>query len=627
MITVKIDGRPVEVEKGTTVLHAAQQAGIEIPTLCYLEDVLADGSCRICVVEIESRGRKSLDTACTAMCNDGDVISTKSPTVIETRRKTLDLLLSDHKIECFSCAGNGACKLQDLCYEYRLYETSYSGEKNSAPIDDTNEFFAYDPGKCILCHRCVNTCHEIVGRGAIDTMNRGFQSVIGAPFDTSWSESDCESCGNCVQACPTGALTMKRRKNYCISQIEKKVLTTCPHCAAGCQYELIIKKGQIVDTRAADGPSNKGLLCAKGRNTIDFVHSPDRILYPMIKDQETGEFARASYEQALELAAAKFAEIRKEAGADALAAVTDACATNEEMEQVKKLAETCFGAKKAELSNDLPAAAPVTDHIRKADVILLAAADPEKNQPVIGMQIRQAVLRGASLIFAGTSDSSLVQSAALSLPLKAGTEAAFVNGLMNVICSEGLQAEGAKEPDEAVKAATPEKTAEICGIDAEDLKAAARLYAKAGFAPILCGSCADAKALYELAALTGQTDAGVTRLLDACNARGASDLGAPLAAPAGAKGLYVLETDPQAKKVLPGQTEFLLVQSLFMSEAAKQADVILPAMTFAEKDGTVISTEHRVQHFRKAVDLNRLVPEADLRPATDVIADLMERIG
>ena len=299
MVKLTIDGIQVEAEKGTSILHAAESVGIEVPTLCYIKDLLPDGSCRMCMVEIESRGRTKMETACTAQVAEGLVVTTNSEKVRNARRNILDMLLSNHKTDCFSCPSNGDCKLQELCFEYGIERTTYSGEQTELPIDDSNKFFTYNPNLCILCHRCVNTCHKIVGRGAIDTMERGFDSAIGTPFHIDWADTNCESCGNCVQACPTGALTMKRRKNYRKYQIDKKVLTTCPHCATGCQYYLLVKDNKIVDVEAADGPSNKGLLCVKGRSgSFDFVHSGDRIKYPLIKNKETGEFERATWDEA-----------------------------------------------------------------------------------------------------------------------------------------------------------------------------------------------------------------------------------------------------------------------------------------------------------------------------------------
>lgn len=344
MVRLTIDNKVVEVAKGTTILNAAEQAGIEIPTLCYIKDLLPDGSCRMCMVEMESNGRTKMDTACTAQVSENLVVSTKSEKVIKARKNVLDMLLSNHKTDCFSCASNGDCKLQDLCYEYGVEKTTFEGESVDLPIDDTNPFFTYNPNLCVLCHRCVNTCHKIVGRGAIDTMQRGFTSVIGTPFDEDWRKTNCESCGNCVEVCPTGALTMKRRKDYRPYQVDKEVLTTCPHCGTGCQYKLLVKDNKIVDVKAADGKSNKGLLCVKGRSgSFDFVHSQDRIKYPLIKNHETGEFERATWDEALDLVASKFTEIKKEYGSESLAGFACSRSTNEDIYMMQKMVRCAFG--------------------------------------------------------------------------------------------------------------------------------------------------------------------------------------------------------------------------------------------------------------------------------------------
>lgn len=341
MIHATINGIAIEAEEGSTILQAAEKYGIDIPTLCYLKDLTPEGSCRMCMVEIE--GNPKLVTACSFPIAEGNVIHTESERVVESRRSTLDLLLSHHDTNCFNCGKNGVCKLQDYCYRYGVEETSFPKDTFDQPIDDTPEFFTYNPNLCILCHRCINTCQKITGRGTIDTTYRGFKSVISPAFGLDWKDTNCEHCGNCVQACPTGALQMKRRKNYRQWEV-KKVLTTCPHCATGCQYYVYVKDNKVVDTEAYNGPSNRGLLCVKGRSgSFDFAQSKDRLTDPLIKDRATGKFRKASWDEALDLVASKFMEIKKKYGPDALAGFACSRSPNEDIYMVQKMVRTCFG--------------------------------------------------------------------------------------------------------------------------------------------------------------------------------------------------------------------------------------------------------------------------------------------
>lgn len=562
-MNIIIDGRKISVEPGTTILQAARNFDIDIPTLCYMKELTPEASCRMCVVSITSaNGRKRIDTACSAMCADGDVIETMSEEVIDSRRKTLDLILSEHRTDCFSCGANGDCKLQSLCMEYGIEKTSYEVEKKEARIDDSNRFFAYDASKCILCHRCVNTCNEIVGKHAINIMNRGIHSFIGSSVDGKWMDGSCESCGNCVESCPTGALSKKRRSRYRAYEIDKKILTTCPHCATGCQLYLCVKNGKIVEAMGADGITNHGLLCVKGRfGSFDFVKNDDRLKYPLIKDKETGEFKRASWEEALNLVADKFMEIKAKNGGDSLAGFACSRSANEDIYMVQKMVRTCFGtnnvdncarvchsATVAGLAMTLGSGSmtnTIDDITHDSDVIMLVGSNTEEAHPVIGMQIRQAVEKGCKLIVVDPRDIGLAKKADIHLKIKPGTNVAFANGLMNVILSEGLadeefiktRTEGFDELKEIIKEYTPDKVAEICHIDEADLKAAAILYAKAKRAPIIyCLGVTEhstgtegVMSMSNIAMLVGKLGkkgCGVNPLRGQNNVQGACDMGA-----------------------------------------------------------------------------------------------------
>lgn len=289
-IHAKIDGIEVEAQAGMTILKAAQSVGIKIPTLCYLEFMDPEASCRMCMVEIV--GMPKLVTACSFPIEDGYEILTKSERVIEARRGALDLLLSNHPNECFACPGNGDCEFQTLCREYGVEKTSYPGKMEKKPIDDSNPYFTYDPNLCILCHRCVNTCAHLVGRSAIGLENRGFDTMVSpAPFGGEWIDNmECEFCGNCVQACPVGALQPKNRSEYRPWEV-KKVESTCYNCKKECKRILLIKDNKIMDVIADPESENKGRLCNKGRFEFYDVERPEQIAILEAKDIERAKEA------------------------------------------------------------------------------------------------------------------------------------------------------------------------------------------------------------------------------------------------------------------------------------------------------------------------------------------------
>ena len=340
MPSITIDGIALDVAEGSTILDAARVAGIRIPTLCFLKERSAIASCRVCVVDVE--GFDQPVPSCATSVQDGMKVTTSSPRVEAYRRIALELIIADHGLDstnyCFSCDKNGACELQAVCREYGVLESPYEVAQKREPVRDENPFLSYDPNLCIRCQRCVGACNDAARNHSLHAAKRGVRTLIEAPFGASWRATDCESCGTCAQACPTGALTEKRRAAY-RSWETGRVRTTCPHCGVGCQLDLVVKDGRIVDAEGAPGPSNKGLLCVKGRSgSFDFVDAPDRLTTPLVRNAATGELEPASWDDALDLVARRFAELRDEHGGEALAAFACSRSTNEDIYLFQKMA-------------------------------------------------------------------------------------------------------------------------------------------------------------------------------------------------------------------------------------------------------------------------------------------------
>ncbi|EGO2721997.1 formate dehydrogenase subunit alpha [Enterococcus faecalis] len=703
-VTLSIDNQEVTVPKGTTILEAAKGLGVEIPTLCHLKELAPDGSCRMCVVEVEGGRRGGLTTACTAHCQEDMVVSTHSEKVADSRRFILDLLLSNHKLECFSCGKNGDCQLQQYALDYGIDATSFTeGKRMPCHQEDTsNPFFSYDPEKCIMCRRCARVCQLRQGRDVLSIANRGFETKMMPSYGQAFDQSICESCGNCVSSCPTGALTAKDTKEYRKWETQK-IPTTCPHCGTGCQMNLLVKNNRLVGVEPLDGPANKNLLCVKGKfASYKFVGSGDRLTEPLIK--RNGIFEPASWEEALALVSSKFNEIKAENGADALAGFSCSRATNEDNYVFQKMVRAAFGTNNVDncarvchsasvhgLAQTLGSGAmtnPIADITEDVDMILLVGSNPEEAHPVIGAQIRQAIQRGTQVVVVDPRKINLVKDSALHLQVQAGTNVAFANGMMHVILKEGLadrhfieeRTEGFSDLEKMVADYTPEKVAEICHIHPEDLIQAARMYAKAEKAPIIyCLGVTEhstgtegVMSMSNLAMLVGKVGkpgCGVNPLRGQNNVQGACDMGCmpydfpgyqkvnnlevidkfekawhvplnrntgltstkvlPAATAGNVKGLYIFGEDPIVTDPDTGHVrqaleslDFLVVQELFMTETAAYADVVLPGISYAEKDGTFTNTERRVQRVRKAVE-----PRGQAREDYEIFCEVMTRMG
>jgi formate dehydrogenase major subunit len=342
MVKLTVDGKMVEVPKGSFIIDAANAAGVTIPTLCYMElhkEVTGmNASCRICCVEVT--GRKNLAPACATPVAAEMDIKTDTDRVHSARKLMIELMLSDHAQDCLTCAKAGGCTLQDLCYQYDVKETGFPGLMNSFPVDESNEFYVRDMNKCVNCRRCADACQFFQCTDAIDFAGRGFMAHVAVPFEDAVKESVCVSCGNCVSVCPVGALKPKMKEKYRTWEVAR-TNTTCSYCGVGCSMNLLTKGGKVVGVEPANGDANNGLLCVKGKFGYNFINHPDRLKSPLVR--KDGKLVEASWEEAYGVIADKYMAIKASDGADAFAGLTSARVTNEENYLFQKMVRTVFG--------------------------------------------------------------------------------------------------------------------------------------------------------------------------------------------------------------------------------------------------------------------------------------------
>ncbi len=339
-VHLSIDGRELATTSDRTILEAAREVGIRIPSLCYEERMDPYGACRICLVEVE--GARGLLPACYTTVTDGMVVHTSTEDLVNIRRTVLELILSDHPKDCMTCESAGDCELQDMAYEYGVGDTRFQGEEHRYEVFADNPLIERDYNKCILCGRCIRICREVQGVGVYDFVKRGFDSVPGIPYEKPMTESPCEFCGQCVSTCPTGAIVSVPSKGKGRSWQVEKVRTTCPYCGCGCQLDLHVRDGKIVEVSSPlmTGPG-EGNLCVKGRYGYGFVHHPDRLTTPLVR--KDGELVPATWEEALGAVAERVSEAVHTYGPDSVAFLASARCTNEENYLLQKLARAVVG--------------------------------------------------------------------------------------------------------------------------------------------------------------------------------------------------------------------------------------------------------------------------------------------
>src|SRR5882757_7609970 len=518
-VEMTVDGVPVAVPPGTSVMRAAKHAGIDIPKLCATDSLEAFGSCRLCVVEID--GARGTPASCTTPVAPGMVVRTQTDKVAKLRRGVMELYISDHPLDCLTCSANGDCELQDMAGVTGLREVRYGSGVDAganhldAAKDTSNPYFDFDASKCIVCSRCVRACDEVQGTLALTIEGRGFDSKVAAGAGVSFMDSDCVSCGACVQACPTA--TLQEKTVIELGMPTRSVITTCAYCGVGCSFKAELRGDELVRmVPYKDGGANEGHSCVKGRFAFGYASHPDRVLEPMVRDSIAEEWRTVSWEEAIGFTARRLLEIQAEHGTGSIGAITSSRCTNEEVYVVQKMVRAAFGNNNVDtcarvchsptgygLKQTFGTSAGTQDFksVAKADVIMLIGANPTDGHPVFASRMKRRLRQGAKLIVVDPRRIDLVRSPHIEaehhLSLAPGSNVAMINAMAHVVVTEGLVdrsfvAERCEEFDEwasfiADEQHSPEAVEPITGVPAAEVRAAARLYAEAGNGAIYYG--------------------------------------------------------------------------------------------------------------------------------------------
>jgi formate dehydrogenase major subunit len=691
----KINNELREFEGDPSILEACRAVGIDIPTLCHDERLEPIGSCRMCLVKVE--GKPHPMTACNTILANGMEISTHTTALENERRALLKMLAQDHP-------GDGLTQTPEKPFyryalQYGLTESDFSGCHEPKLLDDSHPYIHVDMSQCIVCYRCVRICNEVQGQFVWQVLNRGHDIKIVPDSGTTLGESSCVSCGACVDTCPSGALEDK-------SALADKsptnwTKTTCPYCGTGCEMTVGTNQNQIVSIKPVlEAPVSQGHLCVKGRYAFNFVHAADRITEPMIRNNDG--WLHVTWNEAISFTAKRLQQILEEHGPNSIGILGSARGTNEEAYLAQKFARVVIGTNNVDSCARVchtPTAAAMKmmigtgaatnsyDDIERAQTILISGANATENHPIVGARIKQAALHGANLIVIDPRKIELTQYANIHLQLRPGTNIPLLNALAYTIVEEQLfdpeftreRVSEWKEFCDFIGQFAPEQVESLCGVTADLIRQAARLYATAK--PSMCfhglgvtehtQGTEGVMCLINLALLTGnigKPGTGINPLRGQNNVQGAAHMGcdpgiltgsvslndsrslfesvwnAPVphdhglnmlemmdSAESGRlKALWAIGYDIALTNANTAATEralssldFVIVQDLFLNETARQfGSVFLPATSSFERDGTFMNAERRVQRIRKAIE-----PVGQSKPDWEIICAVAKSMG
>jgi NADH-quinone oxidoreductase subunit G len=653
LIKLKINDREVQVPQGTLVIEATRRIGTEVPSFCYYPGLSLQAACRMCLVEVEKAPK--LQTACTLVATEGMIVRTDTEQVRQARKYMLEFLLTNHPLDCPVCDKGGECELQDMVFRYGADSSRFVEEKIHRPEEKWSELVYYDAPRCILCFRCVRVCDEGMDVKALGVGMRGANSVI---IPNRGDHLECEECGMCIDICPVGALTSGTYRYKTRPWEMNYVSTICTHCSNGCKATLSVRNHEILRSNNRDlSGINKDFLCVKGRFGFDFTKHPERIRQPLVRKGD--KLYPVSWEEAAQAAATKLKAAYDAGGKDAIGFIGSNRTSNEENYLLQRLARATFGTNNIDHHRTADYTGLVTalgeragdsmltmEQLYEAKAVLLIGNDPTEQNPLVGWQIRSGIRHhGTKLFVINAKEIKLKRKAKEFVKVAAGQEVAALKWLAH---EEGQLAPALVEQLVQLKA----------GLEAESDVA------------VVFGAEASGAAIAQLVAF-GSKLPGKTRYMalgDYSNSRGAADMGVlPDRLPgyahvddAGAreryeklwggvipskaglstpqmveaaqngklKALYVVGANPLAHFGTlgfgRGKLELLIVHEMFLTDTAKVADIVFPAASAYEKDGTVTNTSGEIQLLRKGAEV--------MGPRTDfdllrILSHQLEKLG